>query len=60
MNNNPLENSLFNIGENEEIPRDSIYYENQINNFMGRHEGEQIVNDIQLLRDMGYENRMIN
>ena len=60
MNNNPLENSLFNIGENEEIPRDSIYYENQVNNFMGRHEGEQIVNDIQLLRDMGYENRMIN
>ena len=46
--------------ERNEIPKDSFYYENEMNEFMLFHEGEQIVNDIQLLRDMGYENKMIN
>ena len=48
------------IDENYEISNDSFTYENQMNNFMEIHEGEQIANDIQLLRDMGYDNRMIN
>ena len=50
------------IDENEENgdSRDSDFYENEIKEFMLVHEGEQISNDIQLLRDMGYDNKMIN
>ena len=38
----------------------SIYYEEQMNNFLKEHEGELIVSDIQILKDMGYDKKMIN
>ena len=43
-----------------DLPRDSFIYDNEINNFMEIHESDKISNDIQLLRDMGYDYRMIN
>ena len=54
---NSLENNLI---IRDDLPRDSILYESEMNDFMVIHEGEQITEDIQLLRDMGYDNRMIN
>ncbi len=56
---NDLEDNLINDGENE-LPRDSVIYENEMNNYIEMHEGDHIANDIQLLRDMGYNNKMIN
>mgnify|MGYP002625133919 CR=1 FL=1 len=52
-----LLNSFDNI---EEVPRDSTFYDNQIRDYMINHEGEQKARDIKLLRDMGYDNKMIN
>ena len=60
MTDNALETNLIEINENEDIQRDTVFYDKQINDFMVIHEGEQITNDIQLLRDMGYDNKMIN
>ena len=53
-----LENNL--IDDGRDIPRDSFIYEEEMKNFMVIHEGEHIINDIELLRNMGYDNRMIN
>ena len=55
--NNSFEDNLI---IRDDLPRDSLIYENEMSNFMVMHEGEQIAEDIQLLRDMGYDNRMIN
>ena len=45
---------------NEEIPRDTLTVDNEMNNFMTTEEGEKIKADIQLLKDMGYDIKMIN
>ena len=55
-----LENILIDGNEGNGESKDSDFYENEIKEFMLIHEGEQISNDIQLLRDMGYDNKMIN
>ena len=57
---NDLEYNLITKERENELPRDSVIYENEMNNYIGMHEGEHIANDIQLLRDMGYNNKMIN
>ena len=56
--NNDLEKNF--IEGTNELPRDSFIYEEEMKNFMVIHEGEQITNDIELLRSMGYNNTMIN
>ena len=45
---------------NEEIPRDTLTVDNEMNNFMTTEDGEKIKADIQLLKDMGYDIKMIN
>jgi hypothetical protein len=57
-----MENLLqFNLIEDiEEAPRDTLFYDNQINDYMINHEGEQKAKDIKLLREMGYDKKMIN
>ena len=47
------------IDDRKEL-RDSFYYEQEMNDFMSHHEGEQIANDIETLRFMGYDDKMIN
>ena len=44
----------------EKNNRDSIIIEQDIKNYMTTEEGEKIKADIELLKDMGYENKMIN
>ena len=58
-NNNLLEDNLIEVRERV-LSQDSVHYEEEINNFMIVHEGEQIANDIQLLHDMGYDHKMVN
>ena len=59
MKNDNLKAILIDIRDNNDLS-DSFNYENEINNFIEIHEGDNIVKDIQLLRDMGYDNGMIN
>ena len=59
MKNYNLKANLIDIRDNNDLS-DSFNYENEINNFIEIHEGDNIVKDIQLLRDMGYDNGMIN
>ena len=59
MKNDNLKAILIDIRDNNDLS-DSFNYENEMNNFIEIHEGDNIVNDIQLLREMGYDNRMIN
>ena len=40
--------------------RNSLTIENEIQNFMTTEEGEKIKDDIDLLKDMGYDKKMIN
>ena len=57
-----MENSLqFKLFDDiEEVPRDTVFYDNEISDYMVNHEGEQKAKDIMLLRDMGYDSKMIN
>ena len=44
----------------KDIERDTEFIENQMSAFMATEEGQKIKDDIQLLKDMGYDNKMIN
>jgi len=42
------------------IGRDTSAIENEMTNFLGTEEGEKIKSDVELLKDMGYDKKMIN
>ena len=42
------------------IKRDSYFYEDELNNYITEHEGAKIKDDIKILEEMGYEKKMIN
>ena len=46
--------------DNKAVQNDSFFYENELKNYMTQHENEKIKEDIQLLREMGYDRKMIN
>ena len=54
LNNNDL------IDKDNYIEEDTLIIESQISDFMTTEEGQKIKDDIQLLKDMGYDNKMIN
>ena len=44
----------------ENIGRDTKTIENEMTNYLETEEGEKIKSDVELLRDMGYDKKMIN
>ena len=58
---NEFSTLLINDNDNEHKikHRNTLDYENQMNQFLKEHEGEMIASDILLLQDMGYDKKMI-
>ena len=53
-------NSDLNLIDDAKLQTDSLLIENEMKHFKEEHEGENILNDIRSLEEMGYEKTMIN